>query len=45
MYTLTLFLANKSNACHGGDYENNLFELFCDKHDIYHNFFAPRTPQ
>ena len=30
---------------HGGEFENNDFEMFCDEHGIEHNFSAPRTPQ
>jgi len=30
---------------HGGEFENNDFEMFCDEHGIEHNFFAHRTPQ
>ena len=29
---------------HGGEFQNEGFELFCKKNDINHNFFAPRTP-
>lgn len=30
---------------HGGEFENNDFEMFCDEYGIEHNFSAPRTPQ
>jgi len=30
---------------HGGEFENHLFEKFCDDNGIDHNFSAPRTPQ
>ena len=30
---------------HGGEFENQVFETFCEKHGIEHNFSAPRTPQ
>jgi hypothetical protein len=30
---------------HGGEFENALFEKYCSKHGIDHNFSAPRTPQ
>ena len=30
---------------HGGEFQNEKFEHFCEKHGINHNFFAPRTPQ
>ena len=33
----------KSN--HGGEFDNNVFESFCNEHSIFHNFSSPRTPQ
>ena len=30
---------------HGGEFQNHLFDKYCDKHGIEHNFSAPRTPQ
>jgi len=30
---------------HGGEFQNESFENFCEENGIYHNFFAPRTPQ
>ena len=30
---------------HGGEFENQAFEEFCNTHGIDHNFSAPRTPQ
>ena len=30
---------------HGREFESKLFEDWCDKHDIEHNFLAPGTPQ
>nr|KYP49374.1 Retrovirus-related Pol polyprotein from transposon TNT 1-94 [Cajanus cajan] len=30
---------------HGGEFQNVLFQKFCEEHDIDHNFSAPRTPQ
>jgi len=30
---------------HGGDFQNEKFEHFCEKHGIKHNFSAPRTPK
>jgi len=30
---------------HGGKFQNERFDKFCDKHGIKHNFSAPRTPQ
>jgi len=30
---------------HGGEFQNEKFEHFCEKHGINHNFSAPRTPQ
>ena len=29
---------------HGGEFENHLFQEFCETNWIYHNFSAPRTP-
>jgi len=29
---------------HGGEFQNEKFEHFCEKHGINHNFSAPRTP-
>ena len=29
----------------GGEFQNEKFEHFCEKHVINHNFSAPRTPQ
>jgi len=33
------------NSDHGGEFENERFESFCNKHDIKHNFSTPRTLQ
>ncbi|XP_061360887.1 uncharacterized protein LOC133304840 [Gastrolobium bilobum] len=30
---------------HGGEFENQDFEMFCDENGIQHNFSTPRTPQ
>ena len=30
---------------HGGEFENYVFEIFCNKNGFGHNFFAPRTFQ
>ena len=30
---------------HGGEFQNAMFEEYCDEHGISHNFSAPRTPQ
>jgi len=30
---------------HGGEFQNERSEHFCEKHGIKHNFFAPRTLQ
>ena len=30
---------------HGGEFQNESFEKFCENHGISHNFSAPRTPQ
>ena len=39
----TISQLNKSD--HGKEFENKLFEEFCYKFRITHNFSAPRTPQ
>ncbi|KAK2369267.1 putative mitochondrial protein [Trifolium repens] len=30
---------------HGGEFQNALFEEFCEENGIFHNFSAPSTPQ
>ena len=30
---------------HGGEFENHVFESFCNENGISHNFSSPRTPQ
>jgi len=30
---------------HGGKFQNEKFNKFCEKMGILHNFLAPRTPQ
>ena len=30
---------------HGGEFQNEIFEKFCEKHGISHNFSAPKTPR
>ena len=35
----------KVRSDHGGEFENELFELFCEKHGIIHEFSSARTPQ
>jgi len=30
---------------HGGEFQNEKFNNFCEKMEILHNFSAPRTPQ
>jgi len=30
---------------HGGEFQNELFEKFCEENGIMHNFSAPRTSQ
>jgi len=30
---------------HGGEFQNERFEYFCEKHGFKHNFSALRTPQ
>ena len=29
---------------HGGEFQNEYFEKFCEENGIHHNFFAPITP-
>jgi len=35
----------KVRSDHGGEFENEPFESFCEKHGIIHKFSSPRTPQ
>jgi len=35
----------KVRSDHGGEFENEPFETFCEKHGIVHEFSSPRTPQ
>ena len=35
----------KIRSDHGGEFENEPFEAFCEKHGIVHEFSSPRTPQ
>jgi len=35
----------KVRSDHGGEFENEPFEIFCEKHGIVHEFSSPRTPQ
>jgi len=30
---------------HGGEFENEPFKIFCEKHRIIHEFSSPKTPQ
>jgi len=30
---------------HEGEFQNEKFSSFCEKLDVFHNFFVPRTPQ
>ena len=30
---------------HGGEFQNESFEKFCEENGFHHNFSAPRTPQ
>ena len=30
---------------HEGEFQNEKFSTYCEKLEIFHNFFAPRTPQ
>jgi len=34
----------KVKSDHGGEFENEAFETFCEKHGIAHEFSSPRTP-
>jgi len=35
----------KVRSDHGGEFENEPFEIFCEKHGIIYEFSSPRTPQ
>jgi len=35
----------KVRSDHGGEFENEPFEIFCEKHGIIHEFSSPRTAQ
>ena len=35
----------KVRSDHGGEFENEPFEIFCKEHGIIHEFSSPRTPQ
>jgi len=35
----------KVRSDHGGEFENEPFEIFCEKHGIVHEFSSPRIPQ
>ncbi|PNY05239.1 retrotransposon-related protein [Trifolium pratense] len=35
----------KVRSDHGGEFENEPFEMFCEKYGILHEFSSPRTPQ
>jgi len=35
----------KIRSDHGGEFENEPFETFCEKHGIVHEFSSPKTPQ
>jgi transposase InsO family protein len=35
----------KVRSYHGGEFENEPFENFCEKHGIIHEFSSARTPQ
>ena len=30
---------------HGGEFQNEYFDKFCEENEIHHNFSTPRTPQ
>ena len=34
-----------SKSDHGSEFDNSLFENFCNENGIIHNFSAPKTPQ
>ena len=36
---------NSIRSDHGGEFENDRFQLFCEENGILHNFSTPRTPQ
>lgn len=38
-------LISSIRSDHGGEFENKLFEIFCNEHGFSHNFSSPRTPQ
>jgi len=49
---LAKVLQNENGCCvksirsdHGGEFQNAMFERFCEKHGISHTFLAPMTPQ
>ena len=53
-FTWTLFLKTKNEkglnivslrSDHGGEFQNESFEIFCEENGIHHNFFVSRTPQ
>jgi len=35
----------KVRSDHGGEFENEPFETFCEKQRIVHEFSSPKTPQ
>ena len=35
----------KVRSDHGGEFEKEPFESFCEKHGIFHDFSSPRIPQ
>ena len=35
----------KVRSNHGGEFENEPFEKFCEEHGFVHEFSSPRTPQ
>jgi len=40
------YLKNKVlRSDHGAEFQNELFEIFCEENGIMHIFSAPRTPQ
>jgi transposase InsO family protein len=44
-YSLKKMKILKVRSGHGGEFENEPFENFCEKLGIVHEFSSPRTPQ
>ncbi len=39
------FCISTIRSDHGGEFENESFQTFCEENGIFHNFSSPRTPQ